>query len=126
MSYDLTICTPPIEANDEAAWGELDTISDTTGSVPPELKELYERLTEKYPCICTLPDDEVDDGVWSDGPLWNNFGARAAALGVVYSRIEEVHPFIVKTAHDLGLIVFDLSSSAIHRPPGGRRGLFRR
>lgn len=22
----------------------------------------------KYPPICTLSDDEVDEGVWSDGP----------------------------------------------------------
>jgi hypothetical protein len=33
-----------------------------------------DRLTARYPCICSLSDERVDDeGVWSDGPLWNKF-----------------------------------------------------
>lgn len=68
-------------------------------------RKLYDRLTMKYPRICTLSDDL--DGVWSDGPLWNDLGDRAAVLGVVYSRVEEVLPFLLKTANDLGLVVFE-------------------
>jgi len=32
------------------------------------------------------PEEDVDDGVWSAGPLWNNFGHRAAVLGMVFPR----------------------------------------
>jgi hypothetical protein len=81
-----------------------------------EMSRLYprhcHRLTSRYPCICTLADEDVDGGVWSDGPLWNNFGHRAA----VYSRVNEVLPFLVETANDLGLTVFDWAGPSIHRP----------
>ena len=76
----------------------------------------YDRLIARYPCICTLPDDEVDDGVWSDGPLWNNFGHRAAVLGMSFSRVETVLPFLVETANALGLVVFDWGGPSIYRP----------
>ena len=66
------------------------------------LRELHDALTARYPCICTLPDDRVDEeGVWSDGPLWNDFGHRAAALGMIWSRVEDVLPFLVRAANHL-------------------------
>ena len=86
-----------------------------SGKWPIVCKDLHDRLTAAYPCICSLPDDQVDDGVWSDGPLINNFGHRAAVLGIGFSRVEEVLPFLVKTANDLGLIVFDWQTNLIHR-----------
>ncbi len=48
--------------------------------------------------------------------MWNDFGHRAAVLGMVYSRVEEVLPFLVKTANDLGLVVFDWTGPSIYRP----------
>ena len=116
MSYNVAICPQPIPTSDAQAWQELDALINTQGQPPEVFRELYERLTAKYPCICTLSDDEVDDGVWSDGPLWNNFGHRAAVLGMVYSRVEEALPFLVKTATDLGLVVFDWAGPTIVRP----------
>ncbi|MGA7520970.1 MAG: hypothetical protein WBW84_00720 [Acidobacteriaceae bacterium] len=117
MSYNVAICTPPVLPDDVTAWKELDALIDAKGPVPAVFKDLFDRLTSKYPCICTLPDDRVDEeGVWSDGPLWNDFGFRAAVLGVAYSRIEEVYPFLVKTANDLGLTVFDWAGPVVHRP----------
>ena len=43
---------------------------------------LHDRLTARYPCMCSHPDDETDDAVWSDGPLINNFLHRAVVLGI--------------------------------------------
>jgi hypothetical protein len=98
MSYDVAICTEPVPLKDKEAWQAVDSLIDTKGEKPEVFKRLHDRLTERYPCICTLSDDRVDeDGVWSDGPLWNDFGYRAAVLGMVYSRVEEVLPFLVKT-----------------------------
>lgn len=84
--------------------------------MPSVFKTLHDQLTLRYPCICALPEEEVDGGVWSDGPLWNNFGHRAAVLGIVYSRVEEVLPFLVETATSLELTVFDWGGPSIYRP----------
>jgi hypothetical protein len=116
VSYNVAICLQPIPASDTEAWKELDPLIEAKGQPPEVFRELHDLLTAKYPCISTLSDDEVDNGVWSDGPLWNNFGHRAAVLGMVYSRVEEVLPFLVKTANDLGLVVFDWGGPNIIRP----------
>lgn len=116
MSYNVAVVIPPIPSNDKDAWQELDALIDAKGEPPEVFKELHDRLTAKYPCICSLSDDEVDDGVWSDGPLWNDFGHRAAVLGMVYSRVEEVLPFLVRTANEFGLVVFDWGGPSIYRP----------
>jgi len=101
---------------DDAAWEAVDRLIDTKGAVPQVFRELHDKLTMRYPCICTLPDDKVDEGVWSDGPLWNNFGHRVAVLGISYSRVEVVLPFVVQTANSLGLTVFDWGGPIIYRP----------
>jgi hypothetical protein len=94
MSYNVAICTPPVPAEDDTAWDGLDSLINEQGAPPPVFRELHDALTARYPCIRTLPDDKVDEeGVWSDGPLWNDFGHRAAGLGMIWSRVEEVLPF---------------------------------
>jgi hypothetical protein len=103
--------------NDALACNALDGSIHEKGPPPPVFRELYFSLTARYPCICTLPDDRVDqEGVWSDGPLWNDFGLRVAVLGITWSRVEEVMPFVVETANALGLTVFDWGGPTIHRP----------
>jgi len=116
MSYTIAIVLPPIPADDAAAWDALDEYIEQQGSRPAVFQKLHDRLTAKYPCICSLSDDEVDDGVWSDGPLINNFSHRAAELGISFSKVDEVMPFIVTTANDLGLVVFDAQTETVHRP----------
>jgi hypothetical protein len=116
MSYTIAIVTEPIPAGDRAAWAAVQRLIDAEGPAPAVFKELHDRLTAKYPCGCTVPDDQVDEVLWSDGPLWNNFGHRAAVLGMVYSKVEEGLPFVVKMANDLGLTVFDWVGPRIYRP----------
>jgi len=117
MSYNVAICIPPVPSDEKAAWGSIDAFTHAEGPTPEVFKTLHDRLTARYPCICTLPDETVDEeGVWSDGPLWDNFGHRAAVLGIVFSRVEEVLPFLVDTANELGLTVFDWVGPSIYRP----------
>ena len=117
MSYNVAICTPPLPADDAAAWNQIDELINSEGSPPHIFRELHDALTFRFPCISTLPDDTVDElGVWSDGPLWNDFGHRAAVLGIVFSRVEEVLPFLIETALGLGLTVFDWGGPGIFRP----------
>lgn len=122
MSYNVAICTPPLPAEDDKAWDGLDSLINEQGAPPPVFRELHDALTALHPCICTLPDDKVDEkGVWSDGPLWNDFGHCAAVLGMTWSRVEEVLPFLVRTANSLGLTVFDWGGPTIYRPGSAPR-----
>ncbi len=118
MSYDVVVVDPPLPASDAEAWDQLDSLIAQEGTVPPRFRTLHDLLVAQYPCLSTLSDDEIDDGVWSDGPLWNNFGARAACLGISYSRVEEVLPFLISTARSLDFAVFDSQTALIHRPNG--------
>jgi len=117
VSYNVAICVPPIPTDDEVAWESVQGLIDAKGDPPEVFRQLHDQLTARYPCICTLPDDRVDsDGVWSDGPLWNDFAHKVAILGVIYSRVEEVLPFVIESANRLGLAVFDWGGPTIYRP----------
>ncbi len=117
MSYNVAICLPPVSEDDARAWAELDAIIDAEGPVPDAFVKLHAELTATFPCICDLPDDDVDDGVWCDGPLINNFLHRAAVVGFVYSKVDVGLPFLIATANRHGMVVFDWATNTIHRPP---------
>jgi len=119
MSYNIAVLIPPIPPDDTAAWAAVDGLIEQQGPRPTVFHDLYDRLTARYPCMCAVPDDQIDDTVWSDGPLINNFGHRAGVLGMSYSRVGEVLPFLVETANALGLVVFDWATEAIHRAEQG-------
>ena len=121
MSYNIAIGKPPIPLDDKAAWEWVDEMADVDDDSPPVVfHTLIDVLTERYPCICDLSDDVVDEeGVWSDGPLRNNINLKAPVLGIVYSRVDEVLPFLVEKANSLGLAVFDWGGETIYRPTVG-------
>lgn len=118
MSYTIAVVVPPVSSQDADAWNELDSLIEREGSPPVVFRDFHDRLTAQFPCLSSLPDDQIDDSVWSDGPLWNNFGHRVAVLGLMYSRIEEALPFLIESANSLGLVVFDWVSEEIHRGDG--------
>jgi hypothetical protein len=122
MSYNIAIVVPPVPADDRDAWACLDDWIGQQGEIASVFRTLHDRLTSTFPCLSSLSDDEIDEGVWSDGPLIHNFGQRAAVLGISYSRVDEVLPFVIETANDLGLIVLDWTTETIHRG-GGFKGL---
>jgi hypothetical protein len=117
MSYTVAIVIPPVASDDATAWKEVDKLIEEEGPRPEIFQSLHDQLTTRYPCLCSLPDEKVDDGVWSDGPLINNFSHRAAVLGISLNR-ETVLPFVIETANSLNLVVFDWQTEAIHR--GGK------
>jgi hypothetical protein len=118
MSYNVALAREPVPANDAEAWAWIGTAAETPDAAPPQVfHDLVDCLTARHPCICDLADDVVDDlGVWSDGPLRNNIMLKAPVLGVVYSRVDDVLPFLIETANSLGLTVFDWATDTIHRP----------
>lgn len=117
MSYTVTITRNDIPNDDKQAWDYIETLyAAESEKSSPDFVNLIEKLTEKYPCICDLPDDLVDDGVWSDGPLVNNAGDKITTIGVVYSQVENVIPFVIETANRMGFVVFDGQTGSIARP----------
>jgi hypothetical protein len=115
MSYNVAIIIPQVPANDAEAWTVVDGLIEQQGPRPAVFQELHDWLTARYPCMCTVPDDQIDGMVWSDGLLINNFLHRAAVLGMSYSRVEEVLPFLVETANAMGLVVFDWATKRVYR-----------
>lgn len=118
MGYDVVIVKPPVPDDDAAAWSLMRDLAahPSPGEAPPVFHDLIDRLTARYPCLCALPDDQVDDGAWSDGPLRNNVGPAVTVLGLASPRVEEVQPFVVAVANALGLVVFDEQQGKIYRP----------
>jgi hypothetical protein len=118
MSYIVTIVQGPIPLDDQEAWKAMNAKlgKPLEGDVPKVYHVLIDRLTAKYPCICDLPEDKVDEGVWTDGPLRNNAGPEVTTLGIESSRIEEVLPFLIEVSNDLGLAVFDPQEAKVYRP----------
>ena len=117
MSFTVSIVVPPVPASGKAAWAALGGILERRQAGPrsPEFQALYDQLVARYPCICTLADDD-DSGVWSDGPLIDNFEHGVAVIGIRYDHVDKVLPFLVRTATDLGFVVFDDQNGKIHRP----------
>ena len=119
MSYTIGLLIEEPSLNDRIAFEEFNSLSDASHideQPHPTFVALHAELTSRFPCICDLPDDKVDDGVWSDGPLINNFGARQAVVGVMFSHVEAVLPFIIHVSRKHGITVFDWQTETVHRP----------
>ncbi len=116
MSFTVAVVLPPIPDQDAEAWQALPTFIEEAGPNPDIFRMLHDRLTAKYPCITTLASEDAYDGVWTDGPLIDDFGHRAAVLGIALSQVAEVLPFLIETATTLGCTVFDQQEGTIYRP----------
>lgn len=125
MSYVVDIVWGEAPASYERALALRDELSEArdarlgTGDEdafePPSerMAELHRRLTARHPCICDDPD-----GPWSDGPLINDFGQVIATLGIAFSRVDDVLPFLIETANGMGCWVLDAQDEALHLASG--------
>lgn len=120
MSYTIDIVHVDLPAGDDEAWELIcqlrNEMMDDDRPLPPEIRQLHDRLTAVYPCIMDNPD-----GPWSDGPLLNRFCADLTILGISYSRVQEVLPFVIAEALKAGFPVFDGQDERFHRPEGSNR-----
>jgi hypothetical protein len=100
VSYTVDIVNGPVPDDNKAAWTALETWREelyADSEASPEMRALHDKLVMRYPCI--MVDDE---GPWSDGPLIDDFGKRMGIIGVVYSRVDEVLPFVIETSLAMG------------------------
>lgn len=119
MSYTVGFLIEPASTDGAAAFEYFDELIDASnnGEKPhPTFVKIHAELTARFPCICDLPDNKVDDGVWSDGPLINNFGERQAVVGFMFSTADSVLPFVIEVANRHDVTVFDWQTETVHRP----------
>jgi hypothetical protein len=119
VSYTIGLLIEPASSDDATAFKQFNALADASApneQPHPTFVAVHAELTARFPCICDLPDDQIDDGVWSDGPLINNFGAGQAVIGFVFSHVETVLPFVIEVARKHGVTVFDWQTETIHRP----------
>ncbi len=119
MSYTVGLLIEKSHSDDATAFEQFNALadaSDINDPPHPAFVAVHRELTTRFPCICDLQDDEVDDGVWSDGPLIDNFGVRQAVIGFMFSHVDTVLPFVIEVARKNEITVFDWQTEIVHRP----------
>jgi hypothetical protein len=128
MSYSVHIWEVPVPSSlDEATQiifrqssnsaSEVETdVSSAQVEQPgtsPTFIALAERLTARYP----FDDENFADCAWNEDPLDGVSASGIWVLGI-NSDIFEVQPFIVSTANQLGLCVYDMQEGKAYLPSG--------
>jgi hypothetical protein len=117
LSYVLHVWEGPAPSSVAEADGIHARLSKERRPQNPKFIDFAKRLTERYPCITTLDDDDPE-AVWSDGPLDGKTETPVYGVGVSTSHLDAVVPFVAATARDLGLMVYDTQAGEVHLPSG--------
>lgn len=108
MSYNIALFDFPVSADFEKACEHFEIYEDEgIEELSPLMLRFYQEISHIYPCLCELSDDEIDDSVWCDGPLMNNFMTKVPVIGFVYSKVDEALPVVIRLANNLGISVLD-------------------
>ncbi|GAB2899657.1 hypothetical protein ACCI51_18210 [Microbulbifer echini] len=117
MSYNIAVVNFKLPENFEEAVALVNSMTDMdVPEIASIYKEFHDEVTKAFPCLCSLPDDEIDNGVWCDGPLINNFTVKAPVIGFSYSKVEEALPVVGNLALKMGLSVLDWQASKVYNP----------
>lgn len=119
MSFVVHIWEYPAPRDSAQAELILESLEGVQVPQNPRFIRLARGLTEVYPCITTLAEDEIERrGVWSDGPLDGVTGSAVYGLGILSHHIDTVFPFVCDKANELGLNAYEMVSGSIHRADG--------
>jgi hypothetical protein len=117
MSYNIAIVNFRLPEDFDEACKIVDELADIeVDEIEMIFKQFHDEATKVYPCLCDLSDDEVDDGVWCDGPLIDNFRVKAPVIGFSYSKVEEAFPVVGNLALKMGLSILDWQSGKVYNP----------
>ena len=120
MSYTFAISrkTLPESVLNPCEWinSEVELAHSEDQNPHDEFLRLHNTLTDKYPCMCDMDEDDIDECVWSDGPLINNFSKDIAVLGMTNSAASEFGGDIYDMILENGFWIFDYQSSSIYQP----------
>jgi len=84
----------------------------------PKFIELAQRLTQRFPCMSTMDEDDAEDAVWTDAPLDGRTPHPCYGLGIRTEALTEVMPLLVAEARALDLVVYDMQAACVHLPDG--------
>ena len=124
MSYVLQIWEQaegcPAPASVEAADQLLSLLHDTSSSQNPKFVQLAQRLTARFPCICSPEAEKLPESkwAWSDGPLDGEAESAVFGLGLNSDMLDKVRPFVVQQAKSLGLNVMDEQAGEVFLADG--------
>lgn len=117
MSYDFAVwyASRPITCQEaDEIYGRLYRGDQTAVKPDPRIAEFLDELTERYPEIDDLDDEDMDDCPWS-----NAFDRSEghAIICMRFSLTEEVLPFVEELASEHGLVYFDPQTTVVMYPP---------
>lgn len=116
MSYTFAVCNATLPKVYEVAEEQAFRLQKEPEPNPAVFYQLIDRLIARYPCISDPTRIDSDDGPWCSGPLRQKSYNRATVLGLIFSRVDEVLPFVIETATAIGLTVVDWQTGKVHRP----------
>jgi hypothetical protein len=122
MSYTIDLIIEELPFDEKEAWNRVESLREKyygdEREKSPLFLELYKNITKVYPCLCSYADDDpaMDESPWADGPMINNFANEMGMLAIVYSKVDDVVPFVINEAKRLGITVVDGQDGKIHRP----------
>lgn len=121
MSYTVELILNSLPQNSQKAWGEIERLREAyyeDGQKPHNsYREFLKSIQTSYPCLCSYADNDpsVEESPWADGPLINNFNHTMGMLAIVFSKVNEVLPFIIETAKRFNITVADAQTGEIYR-----------
>ena len=116
MSFDLAVMNIETPIGSEAAaeiYGELCEGNYDVLKPSEKIDAFYRELIDKYPDIDSYSDDEVDDCPWS---VEIDVSDGAVVMCMVWSRVEEVAPFVMGLAERHGLACYDPQDNKLYLP----------
>lgn len=117
MSFDLAVINVESRISPEAAAEIYAELCDGNYDVlqpSAKIDAFYQELIGKYPDIDSYSDDDVDDCPWS---VEIDVSDGAVMMCMVWSRVEEVAPFVMSLAEKHGLACYDPQDDKLHLPP---------
>jgi len=117
MSYNIAVMSFKLpETFFEANVLVEPLLGKDVAKIKTEYLAFYEAVTELFPCICDLPSNSIDSGIWSDGPLINNFTVEVPVIGISYEKVENALPVVRELALSMGLSVLDWQLNQAYNP----------
>lgn len=117
MSYNIAVANFILPNDFDEACEIVNPLTDEDvdiGKINEVYLNFYNQLIKPYPCLCSVADEEVDNSIWSDGPLINNFTVKTPVIGFVYSRVDEALPIVIDLAHEHGLSILDWQTEKVY------------
>ena len=124
MSYVLHLWEkPPAQpwpASVEEAGRVLARLEAEQPGQNPKFLALAAQLTARYPCITSPQAEDIPESewAWSDGPLDGKTDRAKYSIGLNTGMLDEVHPFVLEQARQLGLNVTDEQAGQVQLANG--------